>query len=335
VAYNTPQALDLVEQAGAEVDRERLTARLGSELIERCLGTAPREVLLAGRDPAHDRVLGRDPLVATSDGMATYVRDDLTGERRPGTEADLARFTRLVDALPELDVHWPSPQTSDVAADVMPLAMQAVCCATPASTSRTRCASLSSSSRSSRCTRRRRARRIEDRPIFSVTNCTIAPLQHDRDMTEASLKLPKRGVPIFVLPMPQAGTTGPMSVLGTCILNIAELLSAVVLYQLSAPGCPCLRRRLGRGRHAQRGLHRGRPRDRAHQHALHRDEPLQVRSPTQATGSRATPRPRLPGGLGGRHERPRAPRSPAPTRSSPAAASRACRATSLAKIVLD
>jgi trimethylamine--corrinoid protein Co-methyltransferase len=78
---------------------------------------------------------------------------------------------------------------------------------------------------------------LRERPVFSVTNCTIAPLQHDREMTEAGLELAARGVPIFVLPMPQAGTTGPMSVLGTCIVHMAELLSAVVLYQLAAPGC--------------------------------------------------------------------------------------------------
>ena len=47
----------------------------------------------------------------------------------------------------------------------------------------------------------------------------------------------KAGCPIFVLPMPQMGTTGPMSVLGTSILNMAELLSAVVLFQLAVPGC--------------------------------------------------------------------------------------------------
>ena len=70
-----------------------------------------------------------------------------------------------------------------------------------------------------------------------MTNCTIAPLQHDREMTEAGLKMVHRGVPIFVLPMPQAGTTGPMTLLGTCILNMAELLSAIVLYQLAHPGC--------------------------------------------------------------------------------------------------
>ena len=30
---------------------------------------------------------------------------------------------------------------------------------------------------------------LTERPYFSVTNCTIAPLQHDREMTEAGLKL--------------------------------------------------------------------------------------------------------------------------------------------------
>ena len=78
---------------------------------------------------------------------------------------------------------------------------------------------------------------LTERPYFSVTNCTIAPLQHDRDMTEAGLLLCKRGVPIFVLPMPQVGTTGPGTVLADCIVNMAELLSGIVLYQLAEPGC--------------------------------------------------------------------------------------------------
>ncbi|HSL95372.1 MAG TPA: trimethylamine methyltransferase family protein, partial [Thermoleophilia bacterium] len=78
---------------------------------------------------------------------------------------------------------------------------------------------------------------LRERPIYSVTNCTIAPLQHDREMTEAHMIMAKAGAPVFVLPMPQMGTTGPMSVLGTCILNMAELLSTVVLFQLAVPGC--------------------------------------------------------------------------------------------------
>jgi trimethylamine---corrinoid protein Co-methyltransferase len=240
VAYNTPLAIDLLAEAGAQVDRERLTARFGWDLVDRCLATVPREILLAGRDPARDRVLGRDRLVATSDGMFTYVVDDLTGERREGTVADLARFTRLVDALDEIDTHWPSPQTSDVEAHMIALVMQATCLRNTSKHIQDEIrepelvepilAMYEAASGAS----------LRERPVFSVTNCTIAPLQHDREMTEASLKLTERGVPIFVLPMPQAGTTGPMTLLGTCIVHLAELLSAVVLFQLSRPGCPVI-----------------------------------------------------------------------------------------------
>jgi trimethylamine--corrinoid protein Co-methyltransferase len=56
-------------------------------------------------------------------------------------------------------------------------------------------------------------------------------------MTEASIALARAGVPVFILPMVLMGTTGPMTVLGTCILNMAEALSAVVLFQLASPGC--------------------------------------------------------------------------------------------------
>ncbi len=238
VAYNTPLAIDLLAEAGAQVDRERLTARFGWDLVERCLATVPREILLAGRDAVRDRVLGRDRLVTTSDGMCTYVVDDLSGERREGTQADLARFTHLVDALDEIDTHWPSPQTADVEPRMMPLVMQATCLRNTGKHIQDEIREpalvepiLAMYEAASGAT-------MKERPIFSVTNCTIAPLQHDREMTEASLKLTKRGVPIFILPMPQAGTTGPMTLLGTCIVHLAELLSAVTLFQLSEPGCP-------------------------------------------------------------------------------------------------
>ena len=126
VAYNTPKAIDLLEAAGARVDREALTARLTWDVIEPALKTVPRTVLLAGRDRSTDCVLGGDRLITTSDGMTTYMLDDVTGERRDGTTADLADVTRLCDALSEIDTLWPSPNPGDAPPDVLPLVTQAV-----------------------------------------------------------------------------------------------------------------------------------------------------------------------------------------------------------------
>ncbi len=160
VAYNTPKAIDLLEAAGAQVDRETLTAKLTWDVIEPALKTVPGQVLLAGRDPAHDVVLGGERLLCTSDGMTTYWYDDLTGERRAGTSDDLAQITRLCDAMPEIDYLWPTLQTGDVDGELMPLAHAGDHgAATRSSTCRTRSARPRWSGRSSRSTRRPAERR--------------------------------------------------------------------------------------------------------------------------------------------------------------------------------
>jgi trimethylamine--corrinoid protein Co-methyltransferase len=59
-------------------------------------------------------------------------------------------------------------------------------------------------------------------------------------MTEASIALARAGVPIAIMPMPLMGTTAPITVAGVTVMCMAELLSAVVLFQLAAPGCPLI-----------------------------------------------------------------------------------------------
>jgi len=238
IRFNTPIAIDLLEEAGAKVDRDSLSAKLSWELIERCLKTVPRRMLLAGRDPRHDVYVDDDePIVFITDGTATYMYDDLTGERWEGTQKDLTEMMRLFDGLDEVNMNWCSICPRDVDPVTSGLRMAAI--------------GLTESGKHLQDEVRKPQQvapfvemietfagaSLHERPIYSVTNCTIAPLQHDREMTEAGILLARAGVPIFLLPMPLMGTTGPMSVLGTCIVNMAELLSAIVVYQLAAPGC--------------------------------------------------------------------------------------------------
>ena len=238
VAYNTPTLTGLLAEAGAVVDAERRTAKLPWELVERCLAQLPGEVFLAGREPAFDCTVGAGRMLAVTDGTATYMLDDLTGERREGTKEDLRRLATLFDALPEVDFVWPTVTPSDLDQRAGNLFNARV---------------MLEHGRKHVCDEVRAPDQVpvfvemleaiagaplRERPIYSLTNCTVAPLQHDAEMTEAHILMAKAGAPVFVLPMPQMGTTGPMSVLGTCVLNMAELLSAVVLFQLAVPGCP-------------------------------------------------------------------------------------------------
>jgi trimethylamine--corrinoid protein Co-methyltransferase len=163
--------------------------------------------------------------------------DDVTGRRTEGTAADMRQTMRLLDALPEVDYMWPPISARDLDPLTAGLEIEAI--------------ALQSCSKHLQDEVRQVAHvaplleifeavaggSLRQRPIFSTINCTIAPLMHEREMTEATMALVKAGVPVLILPMPLTGTTGPMTVLGSCIINMAELLSAVVLFQLAQPGC--------------------------------------------------------------------------------------------------
>jgi trimethylamine--corrinoid protein Co-methyltransferase len=237
VAYNTPTLTSLLTEAGAVVDGERLTARLPWELVERCLGTVPDDVLLAGREPGYDCRVGGGDMLYTSDGAATYMLDDVTGERHEGTAQDLADMTRLYDAVPEIDFVWATVTPGDVDSRAGNLEMARITFDNCRKHLQDEVRHPDQAPVMIEMLEAIAGAPLRKRPIWSATNCTIAPLQHDAEMTEAHILMARAGCPIFVLPMPQMGTTGPMSVLGTSILNMAELLSAVVLFQLAAPGC--------------------------------------------------------------------------------------------------
>ena len=115
VGVRSGAALSLLAQAGAVVDEERRIAKLPPSLVEDCLRRAPGRIRLAGRDPAHDLVVGEgSPLACTTDGEASMVLDDETGVVREVSRHDLAYFYRLFDALPELDFIWTSLTANDL-----------------------------------------------------------------------------------------------------------------------------------------------------------------------------------------------------------------------------
>lgn len=237
VAYNTPTLTAALIEAGAVVDAEQLRVKLPWDVIERCLAMLPRDILLAGRDPAYDCRVGAGSMLYTSDGTAMFMLDDLTGERHEGTQEDLARMMCLYDAVAELDFTWPTINAGDVDQRAINLEMARIAFDNSRKHLQDEVRHPEEAPVFIEMLEAIAGAPLRERPIWSAVHCTVAPLQHDAEMTEAHILMARAGCPIFILPMPMMGTTGPMSVLGTCIVNMAELLSAIVLFQLGAPGC--------------------------------------------------------------------------------------------------
>ncbi len=242
VRFASAKALAVLSDAGCRIDEETQIARIPRGLVEEAIRTAPKEILLAGRDPEKDVLLDHTRTYATLDGIGAYTLDHKTHERRFSTAADLALAVRVGDAMDEVGVAWYIVNPTDekpkleilrgvetmlrstgkhVQAEVLhpdevPYVMEML-------------AAVSDEGSWQR-----------DRPIFSVVYCPVAPLQHETDSVEAGMLLAKERVPMTVFSLALAGATAPVTVAGTIVQTNCDVLSAFVLFQLVEPGCPLI-----------------------------------------------------------------------------------------------
>jgi trimethylamine--corrinoid protein Co-methyltransferase len=240
VRFASARARELLREAGALVDDESCVVRLPADVVEAAIASAPKQVLLAGREPRRDALLdGRRTFVA-HDGMGAMTLDHRSGERRPSTERDLYEACVLADALDEVDFCWYVATPNDVEPALqslrglvamlrgsgkhaqgdlsdprlVPHALEIAAAVSPGGAW------------------------DEARPVFSIVYCPVSPLQHDADALDAAMLLAARGVPIVVYSLALAGATAPFTLAGTIVQTNAEVLSGLVALQLAAPGCP-------------------------------------------------------------------------------------------------
>ena len=255
IGVGSALALDLLAEAGALVDRERRLAKLPPDLVERCLEQAPATVRLAAREPARDlKVGGGAPLACCTDGMATLVFDDLSGGVRDATRDDLAYYYGLYDALDELDFIWTSLTVGE--RDPLRIGLE------------TDLIALESTSKHVQSVVAHSPAQVppllemleiiagaspHERPIYSSLHCPVSPLRFEGEKLDASIELARHGVPLLIHPLPLIGTTAPMSVLGTSVITLAEILAAVTIFQLAAPGCALMVVAIGGSTHLRTG----------------------------------------------------------------------------------
>jgi trimethylamine--corrinoid protein Co-methyltransferase len=239
IKYDTPRALEVLEQLDCPVDYERNWASLPQDVVEWAVQQAPRVVRLCARDPARDVILdGRRPH-HTTDSQGTQAIDLETGERRASTAADLARGLRFADALDMVEIVNVMVAANDVPAHVRTIRHFGL--AFTQTSKHVRTGVLHAGQVDFLVELVKAATGSDEfRPIFSVVDCTISPFMHDGPMTEACIELAKLGVPIMVYPMPLAGGTSPVTLGGTLLVHNVEFLSGLVLFQAVNPGTPII-----------------------------------------------------------------------------------------------
>ncbi len=243
VVFPDREARELLAGAGADVHADSGLVKIPRRLVEEALTTAPRDVLLAGREPARDvRCDGSDTFL-TLDGTGAYTLDHRSGERRASTLQDLADACRVADAAPEVGVVWNIVSASDAAPATQVVEELAACVR---NTSKHIQGEVQRAvevpfvmeilAAAADC-----GRWDAERPNFSIVYCPVPPLQHEpRDCwpphSRWRVKACRCASTRWASPGRRRRSRSPAP---RC-RPTPRSSSSIVLFQLVRPGLPCI-----------------------------------------------------------------------------------------------
>ncbi len=239
VRIYSEKCLKTLEDAGCPVNHERHSVLIPPHLVEEALRKCSRPIRLCARNPKYNANLDDRHVYITSDGNGTETFDLDTGQRRPSKKEDIVKSAIISDALDVVHIYWPMVSAQDVPSHTRHLHDLEASLAntekhvTFETTMHPKEAQYQIEMAATIVGGRKRLRR---RPLISSLHCTSAPLRMDGGCLEAALEFAKAGVPIMFMGMPQLGATGPVTLAGSMVVSNAEVLSCIVVTQLTCPG---------------------------------------------------------------------------------------------------
>ena len=242
IFIETDEAMEIFDGAGAHVDRKAKIVRIPPHVVEDAIRSAPSQIVLAGRDPKHDKVLAAGRVHFTNFSEGIEVVDPYTGERRAPVKADLANAARLVDYLGEIDVCEKAVGSSDVPQEVVSLHNAEAmltnttkhCCVGPGSGFlMKKLVSMAGAIVGG-------VKKLTQRPILSFTTCPVSPLKLINECCDIIIEAARSNSIINILSMAMAGGTSPVTLAGTLVTHNAEVLGGITLAQLVRKGAPVI-----------------------------------------------------------------------------------------------
>jgi trimethylamine--corrinoid protein Co-methyltransferase len=242
IKFGSEGALEILGDAGCEVDATELSAKIPPELVQKALETAPSNFLLAARNPERDLHLGEGGPYFLSAAQSVFFRDLETRERRASTLEDVRNCAIVCDALDEIDEFCPMVAPNDVTPIMRGLRTGQVAYSTTGKHVVGGFGALETLPYQMEIMDALLGDRakLKDRPIVTHVINDVSPLQKDGYLVDVTLALRDLQVPILLYYMPLAGSTAPVTLAGTILEMTTNMLSSIVLYQLVQPGWPII-----------------------------------------------------------------------------------------------
>ena len=249
--------LALLEKCGIKILNPRilaflkergLTTRAGEELVffsrvcvEDALARVPRTFEVFNRDGELAFVLGDGTPRIAAGHNAVFWMDSKTGKTRESTIADVEQFARICERLPNIDVIGIPVMPQDV-----PNPAHSLLYGVKACIENSRKPTFFSTDNPA--VNRRIIEmlavvfpgQLTHQPFGIGQLSPTSPLFWEGPVLDALQETVEQGVPLAILPEPNAGVSAPYTLAGLLTVNNAECLSGLVITQLLKPGAKVL-----------------------------------------------------------------------------------------------
>lgn len=236
------EALDMLANAGAQVDYGKNIAKIPSHLVEECMRKAPSEVRLFARNPKFNSNLKSGSTYFAVGGGSTRVIDMESNECREAYISDLEKMIKIVDALDNLFVNNEIVLPRDVPPAV---SAQHTLAALLKNTCKNCQLYLGDADAVKDAIRMASAvmgseQELVKKPTIHFIACVGQPLTYEKSFLEGFVEAARHRIPMALQSGPAAGATGPATLAGTLALTNAEILSEITIAQIISPGLPVI-----------------------------------------------------------------------------------------------
>jgi len=237
IRFHCEDALELFRNHGSKVDGE--TVFITQAMVDKALETCPSTFPWTGRNALHTKVVGEGFLVQPNVGPV-FVQD-LDKGRRKATLEDYANIMKICQAGEHIHLNGTIPvDPSDVDPEQKHLHMLY------------EIVKNSDKPLIGFCFDKEKVEQnfemlemvfggkdfLESHHVAGVLVNPLTPLGYASETIETIMAYASRNQITLLAPCIMAGVSGPVSLLGTAVLQNVELLAGIVLTQLTRPGAP-------------------------------------------------------------------------------------------------
>jgi len=240
IRVHNEEALTLLAEAGAQVDFEKQVASIPDTLVRTALESTPQEFDLFDMNGEPVVHYGGNDIHFDPGSTAISILDSKTQRQRVPQTADLVKFVKLVDVLPQIDAQSTAMICRDVPQEISDLYRLYLVL------SYSRKPVITGAFRKDTFWIMRELlaaavngeERLAQKPVAVFDVCPSPPLLWSDLTCQNLIDCARCGIPAELVSMPLAGATAPVTLAAAVVQHTAESLSGLVISQLARPGAP-------------------------------------------------------------------------------------------------